>query len=74
MDLSSNTIIDDDQYLVLNVFLDRFTGKYTKALKLLSNQEFMPYIVFIKCPSTVDDLYSMKLKSLNPSKFKNVTF
>ena len=35
MDLSSNTIIDDDQYLVLNVFLDRFTGKYTKALKLL---------------------------------------
>lgn len=44
-----------------------------KALKLLSNQEFMPYIVFIKCPSTVDDLYSMKLKSLNPSKFKNVT-
>ncbi|RNA40914.1 MAGUK p55 subfamily member 6 isoform X1 [Brachionus plicatilis] len=44
-----------------------------KALKLLSNQEFMPYIVFIKCPPTVDDLYSMKLKSLNPSKFKNVT-
>ncbi len=43
-----------------------------KALKLLSNQEFMPYIVFIKCPSTIDDLYSMKLKSLNPSKFKNV--
>ena len=35
LDLSSNTIIDDDQYLVLNVFLDRFTGKYTKALKLL---------------------------------------
>jgi guanylate kinase len=44
-----------------------------KALKLLSNQEFMPYVVFIKCPSSVDDLYSMKLKSLNPSKFKNVT-
>jgi guanylate kinase len=44
-----------------------------KALKLLCNQEFMPYVVFIKCPSTVDDLYSMKLKSLNPSKFKNVT-
>jgi guanylate kinase len=43
-----------------------------KALKLLSNQEFMPYIVFVKCPSTIDDLYSMKLKSLNPSKFKNV--
>ena len=43
-----------------------------KALKLLSNQEFMPYVVFIKCPSCVDDLYSMKLKSLNPSKFKNV--
>lgn len=44
-----------------------------KALKLLSNQEFMPYIVFIKSPSTIDDLYSMKLKSLNPSKFKNTT-
>lgn len=42
-----------------------------KALKLLSNQEFMPYIVFIKCPSAIDDLYSMKLKSLNPTKFKN---
>lgn len=42
-----------------------------KALKLLSNQEFMPYVVFIKCPSAIDDLYSMKLKSLNPSKFKN---
>lgn len=44
-----------------------------KALKLLSNQEYMPYVVFIKCPNTVDDLYSMKLKSLNPTKFKNVT-
>lgn len=44
-----------------------------KALKLLSNQEFMPYVVFVKCPPTVDDLYSMKLKSLNPSKFKNVS-
>lgn len=42
-----------------------------KALKLLSNQEFKPYVVFIKCPSAIDDLYSMKLKSLNPSKFKN---
>jgi guanylate kinase len=44
-----------------------------KALKLLSNQEFLPYVVFVKCPSMIDDLYSMKLKSLNPSKFKNVT-
>jgi guanylate kinase len=44
-----------------------------KALKLLSNQEYMPYVVFIKCPNTVDDLYSMKLKSLNPTKFKNVS-
>jgi guanylate kinase len=43
-----------------------------KALKLLSNQEFMPYIVFVKAPSSIDDLYSMKLKSLNPNKFKNV--
>lgn len=43
-----------------------------KALKLLSNQEFMPYIVFIKAPSSIDDLYSMKLKSLNPNKFRNV--
>jgi guanylate kinase len=44
-----------------------------KALKLLGNQEFMPYVVFIKCPSMIDDLFSMKLKSLNPSNFKNVT-
>jgi guanylate kinase len=44
-----------------------------KALKILSNQEYMPYVVFVKCPNTVDDLYSMKLKSLNPTKFKNVT-
>ncbi len=44
-----------------------------KALKLLGNQEFMPYVVFVKCPSMIDDLFSMKLKSLNPSNFKNVT-
>jgi MAGUK p55 subfamily member 2/6 len=44
----------------------------TKALKIISNQEFMPYVVFIKSSESVDDLYGMKLKAKNPAKFKNV--
>lgn len=46
----------------------------TKALKLISNQDFMPYVVFVKCPPSIDDLYAMKVKSRNSSKFKNVSF
>jgi len=43
----------------------------SKALKLLSNQDFMPYVVFVKCPPSIDDLYAMKVKSKNSNKFKN---
>lgn len=43
-----------------------------KALKLINSQEFMPYVVFIKCPQHLEDLYSMKVKAKNPVKFKNV--
>ncbi len=39
-----------------------------KSLKLITNQEFMPYIVFIKSPSSIDDLYNMKLKAKNSTK------
>ena len=43
-----------------------------KALKLLSNQNFMPYIMFIKCPPSIDDLFAMKMMAKNANKFKNV--
>ena len=45
-----------------------------KALKLINNQEFMPYIVFVKAPPQIDELYNMKIRAKNPSKFKNVCF
>ncbi len=39
-----------------------------KSLKLIQTQEFMPYIVFVKCPTSIDDLYNMKLKAKSASK------
>jgi guanylate kinase len=46
-----------------------------KSLKLIANQEFMPYVVFVKCPSSIDDLYNMKLKARSASKLnRNVGY
>ena len=43
-----------------------------KAIKLINNQEFMPYIMFIKSPPYIDELFTMKIRAKNPAKFKNV--
>ena len=45
-----------------------------KAIKLINSQEFMPYIVFVKSPPHIDELYNMKIRAKNPAKFKNVYF